>query len=196
MQPLFYRRIIWNISLNPGVYITVKILGGKYMRFKKAGIMVVIAALIVSTQGFALADRVSAPGKGTDKEVLFMDEKIVYDVKPQEMDGITMLPLRATLEKMGYEVTWNEKTKTVEIKKGPKWTSVVIGKNSYFKNKMAPSELSSAPVIVGGRTLLPLEFFTEILNINIAAAKGSITFSEEEQVVISGFVKDIAKDKM
>lgn len=165
------------------------------MKFKRISIMMVIAVLLISTQGFAMAELYPATQKEVNKEVMFMDQKIAFDVQPMEIDGITMVPLRATLEKMGYKVTWNEETKSVEMNKGPKWTSITIGKNAYFKNRMAPQELSLDPVIKDGRTLVPIEFFTEILDINVSCENMVITFTEEEPVIIIGYVKDIVKNE-
>lgn len=65
--------------------------------------------------------------------VYYNDETIDFDVNAQKIDGVTMIPLRATLEKMGYIVEWNQETKSVDIFKGAQWTSIKIGENKYFK---------------------------------------------------------------
>jgi len=114
--------------------------------------------------------------KNADNLVLYNNERINYDVELSVIDNITMLPLRFTLEKMGYEVKWNEETRSVEIIKGAQWISFKIGENSYFKNRMAPIELSSAPVIINGRTMVPIEFFSEILSKGINIENGKVSF--------------------
>ncbi|MEA1975545.1 MAG: protease inhibitor I42 family protein [Bacillota bacterium] len=106
-------------------------------------------------------------------------------------DNIKMIPLRSTLEEMGYTVKWNGENRTVEINKGAQYTVIAIDKNSYFKNKMAPISLSCAPIIVNDRTLLPIEFFTKILNKGIEIKNSEISFTDEEMAIHTGYVKEI-----
>jgi len=77
-------------------------------------------------------------------------------------DGTTMIPLRAVAEKLGYELKWSGNDKPIEIVRGPQWTTVTIGKNSYFFAKMAPMQLKSAPVLYDSATYVPVEFIGEI----------------------------------
>ena len=118
----------------------------------------------------------------------------LYDENSLELNiknNITMIPLRSTLEDMGYTVKWNDENRTVEINKGAQYTMISIDKNSYFKNKMAPISLSCAPIIVNDKTLLPIEFFTEILNKGINIENGEISVTDEEMAIHSGYVKEI-----
>lgn len=126
------------------------------------------------------------------------EEEIAYDVKPQYVNGILMVPLKATLEKLAYEVFWNAQSRTIEVIKGAQYTSLTIGQNSYIKNRMAPFELSTAPVIIDGRTLIPVEFFSEVLGLVFHFESNTLIFdkiesiaSEEMLVTHYGFVKDI-----
>ncbi|AHM58144.1 hypothetical protein EAL2_808p06410 (plasmid) [Peptoclostridium acidaminophilum DSM 3953] len=77
-------------------------------------------------------------------------------------DGTIMIPLRAVAEKLGYELKWSGNDKPIEIVRGPQWTTVTIGKNSYFFAKMAPMQLKSAPVLYDSATYVPVEFIGEI----------------------------------
>lgn len=129
------------------------------------------------------------------KTVQYKDKAIKMDVPPQTLDGIVMVPLRATLEAMGFDVTWNSGTKMVEMMKGAQWTAITIGKNDYFRNRMAGAPLSAAPTIVDGRTLVPVEFFVEIIGANIIVENGNISFSDEEPVIHRGYVHSIEKDE-
>ncbi len=121
--------------------------------------------------------------------------EITADVSVQEINGITMIPLRATLEAMGYLITWIPESKSVEIQKGANWTSIAINKNAYFKNRMAPHELSCAPVIVNSRTLVPIEFFADIIGCGIEVDSQKINFTDNEAIIHSGYVKSITMDE-
>lgn len=111
--------------------------------------------------------------------ISYNGEKINYDVSPQYIDGKFMVPLRHTLEVMDYEVNWNQEEQSIEIIKGVKYTKLYIGKNNYSKNKMAPISLSKAPIILNGRTLIPMEFFHEILSLNFDVKENNIEFIGE-----------------
>lgn len=78
-------------------------------------------------------------------------------------DGTLMLPLRKITETLGMTVDWDGETRTVILNGG--MFSLKIGENSYAKGKMMPVELNSAPEIVNDLTYVPVEYFTEILEI-------------------------------
>lgn len=172
--------------------------GGFTMK-KLIGI-VIILALALSSASFAFADSVTSEpvpiliSVAPAMEVSYLDEVIKYDVTPQRIKGVTMIPLRATLEKMGYDVAWNGKTGSVEISKGAQWTSMKINNNSYFKNKMAPINLSCAPIIIEGRTLVPAEFFNLILDKGLLIENGDLKINDFETAIHSGYIKDIVDD--
>lgn len=117
------------------------------------------------------------------------------DVAIQEIDGITMLPLRAIAEAMGYTITWDATSHSIDIQQGAQWTSIVIGENRYFRNKMAPWQLSSPPIIVNDRTLVPAEFFADILGKGIELNQKSINFLENDAIIHTGYIKSMSKDE-
>lgn len=130
-------------------------------------------------------------------EVRLDDAVIESDVDASVIDGVLMLPLKAVAESLGYKVTWNGETRTVEMLQGVRWTSVKIGENSYFKNKMAPQPLSAAPRIVSGRTMVPAEFFVEMLGHDLTVEDGTVIFFGEETSSLEpsihrGYIHDIA----
>lgn len=121
----------------------------------------------------------------------YKGQTINFDVVPQEINGIIMFPLRAMLEEMGYVVKWDGVSRSVEISKDAQWTKITIGENAYFKNKMAPTSLSHAPVLVENRTMVPAEFFSVILDKGLEIDKKHVTWYDEEYAVHSGVVKEI-----
>lgn len=127
--------------------------------------------------------------------VTINDIVLDLDVNIQVIDGVTMVPVAETLRALGYEVIWHEETQTVEIQKGAQWTTVTIGKNAYFKNKMAPSELSMAPVIVDNRTLVPAEFFSVMLGLGIVVDSAQLEINEYSNGFYEGYVLEITYDE-
>ncbi|WP_127531243.1 PdaC/SigV domain-containing protein [Paenibacillus kobensis] len=89
-----------------------------------------------------------------------------------------LVPLRQAAEALGYKIVWNNRTQSVELSRGAQWTSVTVGKNSYFANKMAPVKLSAAPTVIKGTVYVPVHFFDSILKLRVIANdSGSITIS-------------------
>jgi len=129
-----------------------------------------------------------------NRVVLYNDEQ-VGDFGIEMYGDITMVPLSSTLTALGYEVTWNSETRSVDIQKGAQWTSIKIGENAYFKNRMAPQPLSAEPIIIDGYTYVPAEFLVEILGIAVQVESGSLVVTDQEAVIHSGFVTDISYDE-
>ncbi len=125
---------------------------------------------------------------------LINEMPLSISIETQVIEGITMIPLRKTIETFGFELTWHEATKRVDLSKGPLWTSIAIGENAYFRQKMAPWALSSAPIILNGHTWVPVEFISEITNLGIIVENDSLKVIETEPTFHAGFVKDITTD--
>ncbi|KEO83265.1 stalk domain-containing protein [Tumebacillus flagellatus] len=73
------------------------------------------------------------------------------------------VPLRSAAEAMGFTVTWNPGAGSVELSRQAVWTQLTLGRDSYFKNKMAPQQLGATPVLIDDKTYVPLAFFETIL---------------------------------
>jgi hypothetical protein len=172
--------------------------------------ILVLSLVIIASLSFAnelLIMPISAPITPLDQiqpisfteiAVSYDNEVIDYDVKAQYVDGKLMVPLRYTLEKMGYTVNWNSSLNLIEVNKGAQFTTLSINKNSYIKNRMAPFELSSAPALVDGRTLVPVEFFHEVLSLGFHFENATVMFdlidpqnTQDLLITHYGFVKDI-----
>lgn len=85
-----------------------------------------------------------------------------FDVAPQIMNGRTMVPYRGIAEALGGTVKWDEKTKTVTVEKSGTTVKLTIDSKVAYKNNQRVN-LDTAPVIVKGRTLVPVRFIGESL---------------------------------
>ncbi|WP_422659427.1 stalk domain-containing protein [Paenibacillus sp. EC2-1] len=91
-------------------------------------------------------------------------------------DGKVMIPLADVVRALQFDVKWNNKSKTVEVRKDAIWTSVTVGKDSYFFGKMAPHKLGAAPVLHENHVYVPLNFLTDILHAEtVKGVNGDIT---------------------
>ncbi|MDR1703168.1 MAG: fibronectin type III domain-containing protein [Clostridiales bacterium] len=75
-------------------------------------------------------------------------------------DRRTMLPVSAIVEAMGGNVQWFPDIQTVVLSKDGVILTLVIGQAAATRNGEIV-QLATAPVIVGGRTMLPVSFIAE-----------------------------------
>ncbi len=176
----------------------------------KKGIILTLTGLVVASQAMTFADTIEttryfdneplvisvlATDESGERNVYYEGDIIDLQEPTQWIDGKFMVPVKPVLDKMGYKVTWNAETKSVDISKGAQFTTLYIGRNSYFKNKMAPKELSTAPTILDGRTYVPIEFFSEMLGTGMAIEEREIKFTDSDMAIHSGYVQSVKTDE-
>ncbi len=103
--------------------------------------------------------------------------KIDFDVKPQIIDGRTMVPLRKIFEEIGASVKWDNDTRTVSARKNSKTISLAIdsadllidkGKTDNAGNPVTETVTLDVPAqIVSGRTLVPARAISESFEYNV-----------------------------
>ncbi|HEY3364714.1 MAG TPA: ABC transporter substrate-binding protein [Symbiobacteriaceae bacterium] len=94
--------------------------------------------------------------------VTFNGHPIGFDVEPQNVNGRVFVPFRAIFEKMGAKVYWDEATQTVSADREETSINLTIGNKTAYVNSN-PIQLSDAPFIKNGSTLIPLRFVGEAL---------------------------------
>jgi len=127
--------------------------------------------------------------------IYYNEDLLKVDMLVKEQNDITMIQLRPILENAGYKIKWNKDNKSIEIMKNSFWTSINIGSNNYFRNKMAPWELSCAPVIIENKSYVPIEFLSDIIGLSIQIKDRNIYLAEDELSTQEGFIQEISKNK-
>ncbi len=82
--------------------------------------------------------------------------------RPLVTNGITMVPIRAIVESLGGSVNWDALARRLDIRLGSRTVTTWMGKTTATVNG-SNRKMSIAPVIIGGRTMLPLRFVAENL---------------------------------
>lgn len=85
---------------------------------------------------------------------------------PALIDGVTMVPLRDTVEYLGGKIEWNEDTQRIAISYNNNRISVTIGSKLAFVNGVA-STLNAAPVLADGITMIPLRSVAQALRCEV-----------------------------
>ena len=111
------------------------------------------------------------PNVGT-YSVLFNNKVVKFDVAPRVEAGIPMTPFRHLFETAGGEVKWENLTKSVSAKADGKSIFVMIGDPNAKVNELSVT-LEATPYLDRGRTIVPMSFLRDALNINIEYDKAT-----------------------
>lgn len=86
----------------------------------------------------------------------------------------TMVPLRIVSENIGYNVTWDQSTKTATIKNGTDTLQVIIGKTTAVKNGQTINidiqdgkPVDTKAQLVNDRTYVPIRFISEAMGATV-----------------------------
>ncbi len=93
------------------------------------------------------------------------------DVPPTIVEGRTLLPIRWVAEPLGAEVGWdgNEKKVTVKLKNTTieLWIGKNIAKVNGVNKPIDPDNSKVVPMIINGRTMLPIRFVAENIGCDV-----------------------------
>lgn len=101
------------------------------------------------------------------REIIETTHMPFYD----EEKGVTMIPLRAVAEALGYDVYWDGEQRSVRLGVAIR---IWIGRTEAHFGRMAPIELSTAPVIVDSLTFVPEDFFRSVLGKTVYVSDGQL----------------------
>lgn len=91
---------------------------------------------------------------------------VVFDVQPRVQDGIPLTPFRALFEQAGGKVDWENLSKALTASGMGKEVFLKIGDKMARINKIDVS-MEIAPFIERGRTIVPLSFIREGLDVEV-----------------------------
>jgi len=108
---------------------------------------------------------------------------VVLEAAPIILNSRTLLPIRAVVEAVGGTIAWEASTRKVTIvrkdKKLELWISNSVARLNGQSIKI-DSDAKVVPIIMNGRTLLPLRFVAEALALDVQwdAATQTITITD------------------
>lgn len=103
----------------------------------------------------------------SEELTLVIDGKTIEaDVNPMIIDGRTMVPVRVLFDSFGADVLWNENLRQVIVSTKSTVIVFTIGsKTAYIDGVGRPIDVP--PVIVQGRTLVPIRFISSVLGYDV-----------------------------
>ena len=127
------------------------------------GLSLVLALGMAST---ALAQNTDPYGTmliSENHDTITVNGSVLEGSKVIEDNGTKMIPLRAICEALGFEVTWNNEARRIELIKMPAYITLTPDADGYTFAKTAPIQLGKAPILKDNRTYVPINFIDEIL---------------------------------
>lgn len=103
--------------------------------------------------------QVGSPRMTVDGVVKAIDAQ---GTSPIISSGTTMVPIRAIVESLGGSVSWDAAARRLDIRLGSRTVTMWLGKTTATVNGRSKT-VSTAPTIIGGRTMIPLRFAAESL---------------------------------
>ena len=117
---------------------------------RKTALLALALTFIINIPGFA---------QNTDVTVNLNGRLLSFDVPAMIINDRTMVPMRGIFETLDFTVTWNENKRTISAK-GSHIVNMQIG-NYRMSVDGVISEIDTPPVIIDGRTLIPLRALIE-----------------------------------
>ncbi len=122
------------------------------------------------TTAYYCKNTIPMPLERAGVEVLLNGNYLAFDSAPQIINDRTMVPLRAIAEALGCTVEFSDATREITIRRTDGVVlSMTLGMNTATKTRAdgvsATTTLDAAPVIVNDRTLVPLRFVSENLDL-------------------------------
>ena len=114
---------------------------------------------------YAEQERIEAE-RPKDVKVWYNCAFIEFDQQPIIENGRTLVPMRKIFETLGATVDWNGETQTITSTKGDTTIILTVGNKTAYKNGEA-IELDVPAKIINGRTLVPVRFIAESLDITV-----------------------------
>jgi len=98
--------------------------------------------------------------------VLLDGRQLHFDVHPVIIDNRTMVPMRVIFEELGAEIQWNGATRTITATRDDLVVRTTIGERGIMVNGNRIM-MDVAPVIIDGRTLVPVRFVAEAFGTDV-----------------------------
>jgi hypothetical protein len=108
----------------------------------------------------------STPVAAQAVQVIVDGSPIVFDQPPMTIGGRVLIPLRGVFERLGASVQWDRASNTVLATRGSSQIQLTIGSRTAFVNGRQVM-LDVPPMVVGGRTLVPLRFVSEAMGARV-----------------------------
>ncbi|WP_202916137.1 stalk domain-containing protein [Paenibacillus mesophilus] len=155
---------IQRFKFDPAKPITKTI---KEMNIQTGGYYLVIEVVDPKTGSKATSNPKFTTYNETQDIIVLVDDQLQkYDQSPVNVDGRTMVPLRAIFEALGAKVEWDGATQTVTATKDDINISLTINSNEALVNGKKVT-LDVPAQLINEKTMVPVRFVSEALGADV-----------------------------
>ncbi|WP_151734529.1 N-acetylmuramoyl-L-alanine amidase family protein [Paenibacillus tengchongensis] len=134
---------------------------------KRAGqrvlFLLLLPLLLLSFAGHEAA----AAGSGTGKIIMDSEElALPKGIRLENVNGSVMIPIRVVVENLGFEVLWEQQSRTVTVQQDGKKVQLAVGSKKAEADGVA-LDLNAAPKQTGGTVLVPIRFVSEQFGLKV-----------------------------
>lgn len=137
----------------------------KFIPAMMAVSMLATSVVFANTDDKTVEASLITPAKQTTENDNSTENKVdkVLAVKLVENNGIKIFPVREVFEQLGFEIGYDNVTKIVTLSKDALYVTFSQKADAYTFSKMAPQKLGQAPIVIEGKTYVPVSLLTEIM---------------------------------
>jgi len=95
---------------------------------------------------------------------------------PEDIGGVTFVPMAKIVEMLGGYVTWDNQTKTASIELGSRTAEVQLD-NGEVTTGGGSQSLASTPSMAHGALWVPIDLFSNVLGCSVTEDGANITIS-------------------
>ncbi|WP_138495824.1 stalk domain-containing protein [Paenibacillus pinistramenti] len=100
------------------------------------------------------------------KSYLLNGQKKAFDAAPIVKDGTTYVPIKYVVDAFGGSASWQASTQRITVLRGSAMIDLFVGNKEYiFNGSRKTAEVT--PLIISGRTLVPVRLVSEQLGISV-----------------------------
>lgn len=117
-----------------------------------------------------------------------------FSIDGKEITAVSngMVCVREAAEALGFKVEWIAESKTITLTKGAVYITFTIGEDGYTFARTAPMPLGAAPEIKNGKTYVPVELFTELMQLTASTDENGINIITVNELTGNATVTDIS----
>lgn len=137
----------------------------KFIPAMMAVSMLATSVVFANTADKTVEASLITPAKQTTENDNSTENKVdkVLAVKLVENNGVKIFPVREVFEQLGFEIGYDNVTKIVTLSKDALYVTFSQKADAYTFSKMAPQKLGQAPIVIEGKTYVPVSLLTEIM---------------------------------
>ena len=119
--------------------------------------------IIATTAAAATVASIASMASAQGADDIYINGALSQDHQIKVIENKKFIPLRAICEELGFDVEWENDTRTIIISSMPLYITCSPDRDGYTFAKPAPMMLGEAPRLINDLTYVPLNFIDEIL---------------------------------